>query len=192
MQFIFLGPPGAGKGTQANILAERWQIPHISTGDILRTAIAGKTSLGLQAGTHVQAGELVPDILVMALMRERFGERDVRHGWILDGFPRTLAQAQALDELLSILRQPHPQVIYFDVPTASLVTRMLARGRQDDTEATIRRRLEIYQEETTPLIDFYANRECLIKLKGDLAMDGVTQALQESLLVNQSSLLASV
>ena len=95
MQFIFLGPPGAGKGTQASLLAHRWQIPHISTGDILREAIAGKTALGIQAHTHVEAGELVPDVLVMALMRERFGQPDMAQGWILDGFPRTVSPIPA-------------------------------------------------------------------------------------------------
>lgn len=192
MQFIFLGPPGAGKGTQASVLADRWQIPHISTGDILRSAIAGKTSLGLQARTHVEAGELVPDILIMALVRERFGEPDMQQGWLLDGFPRTLAQAQALDELLAIVRQPHPQAIYFEVSPENLVARMLDRGRQDDTDATIRRRLEIYQADTVPLIDFYAKRECLIKIDGNRSPDEVTQTLQASLLVNQSSRLANV
>ena len=192
MQFIFLGPPGAGKGTQASLLADRWQIPHISTGGILRSAIAGKTALGIQARSHVEAGELVPDILIMALIRERFGEPDMKQGWILDGFPRTLAQAQALDELLAIVRQPHPQAIYFEVSTENLVTRMLGRGRQDDTAATIRRRLEIYQADTTPLIDFYEKRECLIKIDGNCSPDAVTQTLQESLLMNQSSRLAAV
>ncbi|MEM6714317.1 MAG: adenylate kinase [Cyanobacteria bacterium P01_C01_bin.147] len=191
MQFIFLGPPGAGKGTQASLLADRWQIPHISTGDILRAAIAGKTSLGIQARSHVEAGELVPDILIMALIRERFGEPDMRQGWILDGFPRTLAQAQALDELLAMVRQPYPQAIYFEVSTENLVTRMLGRGRQDDTAAVIRRRLEIYQADTTPLIDFYQKRECLIKIDGNHSPDAVTQTLQESLLVHQSSRLAA-
>ncbi|MEM6521355.1 MAG: adenylate kinase [Cyanobacteria bacterium P01_D01_bin.71] len=192
MQFIFLGPPGAGKGTQASVLADRWQIPHISTGDILRSAIAGKTSLGLQARTHVEAGELVPNILIMALVRERFGEPDMQQGWLLDGFPRTLAQAQALDELLAIVRQPHPQAIYFEVSPENLVARMLDRGRQDDTDATIRRRLEIYQADTAPLIDFYAKRECLIKIDGNRPPDEVAQTLQASLLVNQSSRLANV
>lgn len=192
MQFIFLGPPGAGKGTQAGILADHWQVPHISTGDILRTAIAGKTSLGIQARTHVEAGELVPDVLIMALIRERFGESDMKQGWILDGFPRTLAQAQALDELLAIFRQPHPQAIYFEVSTENLVNRMLARGRQDDTAATIRRRLAVYQADTTPLIDFYKKRECLITIDGNRPPDAVTQTLQEALLVNQSSHLAQV
>lgn len=192
MQFIFLGPPGAGKGTQASLLAARWQVPHISTGDILRAAIAGKTSLGIQARTHVEAGELVPDILIMALIRERFEAADMKQGWILDGFPRTLAQAQALDELLTRFRQPHPQAIYFDVSTENLVTRMLGRGRQDDTAATIRRRLEIYQADTTPLIDFYEQRECLTKIDGNRSPEAVTQSLQASLLTHQSSRLALV
>ena len=192
MQFIFLGPPGAGKGTQASILADRWQVPHISTGDILRAAIAGKTSLGIQAHTHVEAGELVPDLLIMALIRERFGEPDMKRGWILDGFPRTLAQAQALDELLTRFRQPHPQTLYFEVSTENLVARMLARGRQDDTAATVRRRLEVYQTDTLPLIDFYKKRECLITIDGNHPADAVTQTLQASLLANQSSQLAQV
>ena len=187
MQFIFLGPPGAGKGTQASTLAECWQIPHISTGDILREAIAGKTALGIQARAHVEAGELVPDILVMTLIRERFGQPDMASGWILDGFPRTVAQANALDELLSIIGQPHPRVVYFEVETENLVKRMLARGRQDDTEATIRRRLEIYQEDTAPLIDFYQKRCCLIKINGSLPVAEVTLTLQESLSKQQYS-----
>lgn len=190
MQFIFLGPPGAGKGTQASLLASRWQIPHISTGDILRQAIAGKTALGIQAQTHVAAGELVPDILVLALMRERFGQSDIQHGWILDGFPRSLSQAQALDELLSIVGQPHPAVIYFDIATELLVERMLGRGRLDDNETTIRRRLQVYQADTAPLIDFYQKRHCLKTINGSASISQVTQTLQELLLQNQHSVLA--
>ena len=113
MQLIFLGPPGAGKGTQAVSLSKRLNIPHISTGDILREAIAQQTSLGLQSATYLKAGELVPDVLIMSLIRERFSQPDVSKGWILDGFPRTLRQATALDDLLSILQQPYPKVVYF-------------------------------------------------------------------------------
>ena len=187
MQFIFLGPPGAGKGTQASILANSWKIPHISTGDILREAIAEKTSLGIEARTHVEAGELVPDILVMGLMRKRFGRSDTKRGWILDGFPRKISQARALDELLSILGQPHPRVIYLVVATDILVQRMLERGRQDDIEETIRRRLEVYQEDTNPLIKFYQRRRCLTTIDGNLPLDEVTRKLQESLLQDQVS-----
>jgi adenylate kinase len=181
MHLIFLGAPGVGKGTQSEILAAQWQIPHISTGDILRTAIAGKTSLGIQARAHVEAGELVPDILVMALMRERFGQPDLQHGWILDGFPRNLSQAQALEQLLSITGQPYPQVIYFEVPPELLVQRMLARGRSDDLETTIRRRLDVYRTETEPLIDYYRRRRCLKVVDGRGAVAEVSHRLQEIL-----------
>ncbi len=181
MQLIFLGPPGAGKGTQAKLIAQQEQIAHISTGDILREAIAGQTSLGIQAKAHVDAGELVPDILVMAIMRERLGQPDTERGWILDGFPRTVSQAEALDQLLSILNQPHPQVVYFDVETEVLVKRMLGRGRLDDNEETIRRRLEVYQAQTAPLIDFYQRRHCLKTVDGNLSVAEVTHRLHSEL-----------
>ena len=186
MQLIFLGAPGAGKGTQAKLLAQQEQIAHISTGDILREAIAGKTSLGIQAQAHVDAGELVPDILVMAIMRERLGQPDTERGWILDGFPRSVSQAQALDELLSILNQPHPQVVYFDVDSEVLVKRMLGRGRLDDNEETIRRRLEVYQAQTAPLIDFYQRRNCLKTVDGNLSVAEVTTSLHSELQLTAS------
>lgn len=186
MHLIFLGPPGAGKGTQAAILSEGWQIPHISTGDILRTAIAGKTALGIQAQKHVEDGELVPDVLIMALMRERFGQPDIASGWLLDGFPRTVAQAHGLEELLSICKQPYPKVIYLEVTPDKLVERMLGRGRLDDTEAVIRRRLAVYRKETIPLVDFYRKRQRLVTIDGDGAPDDVTYLLQESLAVQTS------
>ena len=181
MQFIFLGPPGAGKGTQATLLSEQRSIPHISTGDILRDAVAGKTALGIQAHQHVEAGELVPDILIMALMRERFGQPDLKPGWILDGFPRTVAQAHALEELLSICKQPYPKVIYLEVSSDQLVERLLAQDRLDDTEAVIRRRLAVYRKETIPLIDFYRKRQCLVTIDGNGSQSEVAQFLQESL-----------
>lgn len=183
MRLIFLGPPGAGKGTQASTLAKQWEIPHISTGDILRQAIAGKTSLGIQAQAHVDAGELVPDILIMALMRERFGKADMQIGWILDGFPRNLSQALALEQLLSIMGQSHPQVVNFEVSFEVLVERMLQRGRQDDNEPTIRRRLEVYQSETSPLIAFYQRRRCLKTVDGNLPVAEVNHLLQQSFLL---------
>ena len=182
MQFIFLGPPGAGKGTQSTTLSELWGIPHISTGDILRDAIAGKTSLGLQAHQHVEAGELVPDILIMALMRERFGQPDMASGWILDGFPRTVPQAHALEELLSICKHPYPKVIYLDVSSDQLVKRLSDQGRLDDTEAVIRRRLAVYRKETIPLIDFYRKRQCLVTVDGNAPQEDVAHFLQESLM----------
>ena len=186
MHLIFLGPPGAGKGTQAAMLAGLRNIPHISTGDILRDAISGQTSLGIQAQKHVEDGELVPDILIMALMRERFGKSDMASGWLLDGFPRTVSQAHALEELLSICKQPYPKVIYFEVTPDKLVERMLGRGRVDDTESVIRRRLAVYRKETIPLIDFYRKRQNLVTIDGDGSPEDVHRLLQETLTVPQA------
>lgn len=177
MQLIFLGPPGAGKGTQAQLLAKQKQIVHISTGDLLREAIAKQTLLGIQAQAHVNAGELVPNILVMAMIEERLDKPDLKRGWIMDGFPRSVSQALALDKLLLKMNQPRPQVIYFDVDSKILVKRMLERGRLDDNEETIRRRLEVYQTETAPLIDLYQRRHCLKTINGNLSVDEVTGRL---------------
>lgn len=184
MRLIFLGPPGAGKGTQAVNMARHLRTPHISTGELLREAIAGQTDLGIQAQTYVEAGELVPDDLIIAMMRERFGRTDTREGWILDGFPRNVSQAQALDRLLQILQQPYGQVIHFYVATEELVKRMLARGREDDTEETICRRLEVYQEQTTPLLKFYQKRRCLTVIDGNPPARKVTLALFEALQIS--------
>ena len=152
MQLIFLGPPGAGKGTQAKILSKQWEIPHISTGEILRQAIAKKTTLGLKAKVYVHSGKLVPDRLAFALMRERFGHHDIQQGWIVDGFPRNLSQAQAFDQLLEIVGQPYGQAFNFKVPSEVLVKRLLERGRNDDGEAILFKQLSIYEKETLSLI----------------------------------------
>ncbi len=190
MPLIFLGPPGAGKGTQAEILAQQGPIPHISTGDLLREAITGsgglrpiasETPLGIQAQAYVDEGELVPDHLIMAMMRERLSQSDTKLGWILDGFPRTVSQARGLDQLLSILNQPHPQVVYFYVDANVLVKRLLERGRKDDNEDTIRRRLEVYEAQTIPLIDFYQKRKCLLSINGNQSVAEVTNSLHLAL-----------
>lgn len=177
MQLILLGPPGAGKGTQAVSLSKRLDIPHISTGDILRQAITGQTSLGLQSKDYLKAGELVPDVLIMALMRERFSQPDVSNGWILDGFPRTLRQAKALDELLSILHHPYPKVVYFDAQSGILIDRLIKTGRQDDTVESIRRRLEIYKKETTLLIEHYQKRLCLTTINANRTVEEIAHEL---------------
>lgn len=179
MQLILLGPPGAGKGTQAIALSERLGIPHISTGDILRKAIAQQTALGLEAETYVTAGELVPDALIFSLIRDRFGKPDVAKGWILDGFPRTVAQALALDELLLILSQPYPRVIYFDAQNGLLINRLLQMKRQDDTVDTIRKRLAVYEEKTTPLIAHYERRLCLTTVNANRTAAEVTHELSQ-------------
>ena len=177
MQLILLGPPGAGKGTQAVSLSKRLNIPHISTGDILREAISRQTSLGHKSKDFLKAGELGPDVLIMAVMRERFSQADVANGWILDGFPRTLRQAKALDELLSILRQPYLKVIYFDVQSGIHIDRLLKAGRKDDTVEPILRRLEIYKEETTPLIEHYQKRLCLTTVNANRAVEEIAHEL---------------
>ncbi|MEG4226879.1 adenylate kinase [Microcoleus sp. N9_B2] len=189
MQLIFMGPPGAGKGTQAQILAALWKIPHISTGDILRACVVAKTALGLQAKAYMDAGELVPDQLLMDIVQERMNEPDANAGWILDGFPRTVTQAMFFDRLICDVgtggstsgKDCALRAVNLDVPDNVLVARLLSRGRQDDNEETIRRRLQVYREQTEPLIEFYRNREQLVAVDGDRDMALVTAELQQSL-----------
>ncbi|NEP17232.1 MAG: adenylate kinase [Leptolyngbya sp. SIO4C1] len=177
-RLIFLGAPGAGKGTQAQRLSAESQVPHISTGDILRTAVAKQTDLGKKAAHYMNAGELVPDDLILDLIRERLGQADATNGWILDGFPRNVSQANFLDGLLEEIQQPCDFVLNLDVPDEVLVTRLLSRGRQDDTEAVIRNRLAVYREQTEPLIDFYRGRQQLVSVNGNQPMDAVTAELK--------------
>jgi adenylate kinase len=180
-RIIFLGAPGAGKGTQAKILADGQGIPHISTGDILRAAVVQQSLLGLKAKAFMDAGDLVPDELVIDLIRERLQESDAASGWILDGFPRNAPQAEALDALLTELNQVCDHAINLDVPDEVVVERILARGadsgRTDDNEATIRHRLEVYREKTAPLISYYETQSKLTTVNGDLSMEEVTAAL---------------
>lgn len=177
-RLIFLGPPGAGKGTQAKVLSESLGIPHISTGDLLRLSVQGKTLLGLEAKAFMDRGELVPDDLVLAMVRERLCQADAHLGWVLDGFPRNVSQAASLDTLLMELDQICETVVNLEVPDAVLVERMLSRGRKDDTEEVICRRLEVYREQTAPLIDFYRQRNQLVSINGDLPVEKVTDALK--------------
>jgi adenylate kinase len=177
-KLLFLGPPGAGKGTQAKVLAETSQIPHISTGDILREATAKGTSLGQQAKSYMDRGELVPDSLILDLVRDRLSQPDATSGWILDGFPRNVSQAKFLDDLLQEMNQVYNCAVNLDVPDEVLVSRMLGRGRADDNEETIRRRLQVYREQTAPLIDFYSQRDALVSIDGDRPISEITAALQ--------------
>ena len=177
-RLIFLGAPGAGKGTQAKLIANLCSIPHVSTGDILRAAVENQTSLGLQAKLYMNKGDLVPDQLVFALIQERLNNHDAQEGWILDGFPRNVAQAEFLDSLLNEIDQPCDYVVNLDVPDDVLVQRMLERGRTDDTEEVIRNRLKVYREQTSPLIDFYSKRKKLAIVNGDQLLDDVTDNLK--------------
>lgn len=180
-RLIFLGPPGAGKGTQAQILSETYQIPHVSTGDILRAAVAQQTPLGVKAQGYMNRGELVPDALILDLIQDRLSYPDTANGWILDGFPRNVNQAMFLEELLSKLAQNADCVLNLSVPDEVLVLRLLERKRKDDNEETIRRRLEVYHQDTVPVIDFYQQRSALKTIDGNQSLAEVTEELSKSI-----------
>ncbi len=182
IKVVFLGPPGAGKGTQAVRIAEKYNVPHISTGDILRAAVKEGTELGKLAKSYMDRGELVPDEVIIGIIKERLSQPDVRErGFILDGFPRTLKQAEALDQLLSELNMPLDRVIYLNVDDEEIVKRLLARGRADDTEEVIRNRLKVYREQTAPLIDYYAEKCLLAEIYGVGEIDEITKKIEKAL-----------
>lgn len=180
-RLIFLGAPGAGKGTQAQVLAAALQVPHISTGDLLRHAVSVQSDLGQKAQSFMDRGELVPDQLVLDLLRDRMNQQDCKSGWILDGFPRNVPQAGDLDFLLQEIEQSCDLVINLDVPDDVIVVRLLARGRKDDTEDVIRRRLQVYQQQTAPLIAFYRERQKLTVVNGNQNIDQVMTDLQAAI-----------
>nr|WP_207891603.1 adenylate kinase [Phorcysia thermohydrogeniphila] len=185
MKVVFLGPPGAGKGTQAVRIAEKYNVPHISTGDILRAAVKEGTELGKLAKSYMDRGELVPDEVIIGIIRERLSQPDVKErGFILDGFPRTIAQAEALDELLKELQLPLDKVIYLNVDDEEIVKRLLARGRADDTEDVIRNRLKVYREQTAPLVDYYTEKGLLVEICGVGEIEEITKKIEESLGLN--------
>ncbi|MFC9790946.1 adenylate kinase [Rhodococcus sp. NPDC127528] len=156
MRLVLLGPPGAGKGTQAAILSEKLGVPHISTGDLFRANIGQQTALGLEAKKYIDAGDLVPSEVTNNMVKARVAEPDAVNGFLLDGFPRTVDQAQALEGILAGLNVKLDGVLAFDVDDEVVVERMLSRGRADDTEDVIRNRMRVYREETAPLLDHYA------------------------------------
>ncbi len=182
-RLVFLGPPGSGKGTQATQISQFCGVPHISTGAILRLSVAEGTELGKKAQFYMDAGELVPDELILGLIRERLGADDAQAGWILDGFPRNVEQANFLDVLLEEMAQPCDCVVNLDVPDEVVVSRLLLRGEQegraDDNQATIRNRLEVYRQQTEPLIAFYRNRQQLVSIDGNQPVDLVTEELKK-------------
>lgn len=178
-RLIFLGPPGAGKGTQAQILSQSCSVPHISTGDILRSAVKARSELGQKAEGYMNAGELVPDDLILGLIRERLAQDDALVGWLLDGFPRNVEQAEFLNQLLDDIDQSCDFVINLEVPDDVLVSRMLERGRADDKEEVIRNRLEVYREQTEPLIALYRGRQQLRSVNGNQPLEQVSAELQK-------------
>lgn len=175
MRLLFIGPPGAGKGTQASRVAERLGIPHISTGDMFRHHVSSGTELGRQVDAIMKAGDYVPDEITVSMIRERTAQPDAEAGFILDGYPRTAGQVEALDGLIGADGLDY--VVVFDVDEDALVSRLLARGRTDDTEETVRNRFRIYQEQTAPLLDIYRNRGLVVNVDGMGSMDEVTERI---------------
>lgn len=198
MNIVLLGAPGAGKGTQAAKLVEEFATPHISTGDILRAAVKNQTELGKKAKGYMDAGDLVPDSLIIDLMDERLREPDCEKGFILDGFPRTTAQAVALDDMLARLERPLDAALLVDVDPEVIIKRLTERRcckecgyigtvadatcpkcggemyqRDDDNETTVRNRLDVYAKSTSPLIDYYKGKGLLKSVDGDRPVDTV-------------------
>ncbi|WP_342319032.1 adenylate kinase [Corynebacterium mayonis] len=168
MRLVLLGPPGAGKGTQAAILSEKLGVPHISTGDLFRANIGEGTPLGVEAKEYIDAGKLVPTDVTARMVESRLLEEDAREGFLLDGFPRTVEQADILTDLLSQKGVALDGVLNFSVDEDVVVERMLARGRADDNEETIRTRLGVYRDETSPLIEHYGDAIINIDAEGDV------------------------
>ena len=185
MRILLMGPPGAGKGTQAVVLAERLGVPHISTGDIFRANVAGGTPLGVEAKRYMDAGEYVPDSVTNNMVRDRLTHDDARNGFLLDGYPRTLAQVGELDSMLADEGTALDRVVELTADTDEVVARLLNRaleqGRADDTEDVIRRRLEVYGEQTAPLTAVYADRGLLTQVDGMGAVDEVTGRILDEL-----------
>jgi adenylate kinase len=205
----FLGPPGAGKGTQARDLAREWGVLHLATGDVLREAVAAGTALGVEAKRYMDRGALVPDDVIIGLVGERLSGRDAATGFILDGFPRTIAQAEALARLLKDRGQTLDAVVYFDVSEPELLRRLTGRRvcracgrtyhqtssppnregvcdacggelyqREDDSEATVRNRLEVYRRQTAPLLDYYRQRSLLATVSGEGPVAAIRNAIR--------------
>lgn len=204
MRLVLMGAPGSGKGTQAKLLGERINVPHISSGDILRDAIERNTSLGMQAKAYIDRGDLVPDDVLLGMMADRLGQGDCRQGFVLDGFPRTLPQAEALAALLDRLGARLDRVVWMRVPTAELLRRLSGRRsckqcgssyhlafdpprregicdkcggalfqRPDDREDTIAARLQVFEQQTRPLFDYYSHKSILIEVDGLGSRDDV-------------------
>ena len=168
MRLVLVGPPGAGKGTQAEQMAKRLDVPHISTGDLFRANLKQETELGLEAKRYMDAGDLVPDEVTVGMVRDRLGDPDTTDGFILDGFPRTSAQARSLNEILGEKDLTLDAVVEFAVDDEEVVQRLLARGRSDDNEDVIRNRQQVYRDETAPLLDFYADRVVQVDAVGEV------------------------
>lgn len=179
MRLVLVGPPGAGKGTQAALLAERLDVPHISTGDLFRANLTQETELGVEAKRYMDEGDLVPDSVTVAMVRDRLTREDATKGFILDGFPRTLSQAGSLGEILEERGEVIDAVVEFQVSEDVLVGRLLGRGRDDDTEDVIRRRQQVYRDDTAPLLEHY--RDKLVSIDAVGSVEEITDRVSDRL-----------
>ena len=181
MRIVLLGAPGSGKGTQAARMVETLGLPHISTGVLLRAAVAANTPLGRAAQAVMERGELVSDDIMLGLIEERLANSDVAEGFILDGYPRNLSQAEALDALLKRLDQPVEQALQIDVDEEEVIQRIAGRaaaeGRSDDNEEVVRNRMRVYAEQTAPVADHYARQGLLTRILGEGSVDDVFQRI---------------
>ena len=176
---LFLGAPGAGKGTQAEILSQTFSYLHLSTGELLRKEIDMNTSLGKQVKNIINRGELVSDELVLKIVRQNLDKDN--NGWILDGYPRNLSQANSLNEVLINLNQPLEVVFYLDIPEEVLIKRLLLRGRKDDTEETIRTRVDIYKKTTEPLIKYFKDLSLLEYIDADRDLKTISSDIKQKM-----------
>jgi len=182
MRIVLLGAPGSGKGTQAKLMVEDLKLPHISTGELLRAAVKAGSELGLKAKAVIEHGELVSNEIMLGLIEERLSRDDVKPGFILDGYPRNIAQAESLDALLNRLEIPLHEALQIDVDIEMVIQRIAKRaaqeGRSDDTEEVVRHRMEIYADQTAPVVDFYAQSGVLSRVLGDGSIDEVFQRIR--------------
>jgi adenylate kinase len=179
MHIILFGPPGVGKGTQAQKLSDEYEVPQVSTGEMLRKAISEGSTLGNEARKFMDKGELVPDNLVLRIVEQRILQEDCRNGFILDGFPRTIPQAEKLSQLIKKHNFPKFKCIEISVPDEKIIERLTSRGRQDDHIATIKKRLSVYQNQTYPVKEYYKNINRFFKVDGDQSIDVVYKNLKE-------------
>lgn len=191
MRIVLLGPPGSGKGTQAELLVEKLGLTHISTGELLRDAAKAGTELGKKSKKVTDRGELVADEIMLGLITERLSRDDVKNGFILDGYPRNITQAKALDEILERQGQPMVEVLHIDLDTETLVQRIAGRAaqehRSDDVEEVVRNRMRIYTAETAPVVDYYAAKGVLSRVLGQGTAEEVFQRIMSVLLMHSES-----
>lgn len=191
MRIVLLGAPGSGKGTQAALLVEELNLPHISTGELLRSAVKAGTELGTKAKAVMDRGELVSDDIMLGLLEERLSQPDAERGFILDGYPRNLTQAQALDALLKRIDQPVDEALQIDVDVELVIARIASRakeeGRSDDTEEVVRNRMKVYSDHTAPVIDFYAQKGLLSRVLGEGTIEEVFQRIRGVLQMRSGS-----